>query len=591
MFSMLAYLPRAIMIGAVLSLTAACSDKTATTPAESTKTPATKVAHPAADTVLTNGKVYTVNDEQPWAESVAIRGDEIVYVGDAAGAAAYVDENTRSIDLGGKMVMPGFVDAHSHAVAGGLIMQGVDLQSDSIDEILERIKAEVASNSGDIILGYGIRFNPWTDGYPNAAMLDEIEAERPVYLWAISGHAAWVNSKTLELAGITKDSPDTVPGYSFYERDEAGNPTGWIVELPAQMEVLGKILDVNAEFMQSGVELWLERFSAAGITSVQDLGIQGMTQEEGFQMFTALAEAGQLPLRLQGVYYWNDGKEDPVANVQALRGQFTHPLVQIGKIKINADGGDDSKNALYVDGYADDPELDPDPIIPADIINDAVARGDALGIDSVCHCFGDGAVRIMLDAVEAAIESNGPRDRRMVVTHGVSVHPDDIPRFADLNVIYDSSGAWMSYDPALQNISNQRIGEQRTQETFPTGKIVAAGGRFSLGSDWPVSGYISEYRPLAAIETAVTRTLDGRKDVPPLGGADAGVSVEYAIRAATINAAYNMNRDTEIGSLEVGKKADVIVLSENLLEIDTNDISEVSVLYTFMGGQLTHKAE
>ena len=126
---------------------------------------------------------------------------------------------------------------------------------------------------------------------------------------------------------------------------------------------------------------------------------------------------------------------------------------------------------------------------------------------------------------------------------------------------------------------------------LPAAKIVAAGGTFSLGSDWPVSGYVSEYRPLVAIETAVTRTLDGRKDVPPLGGPDAGVSVEYAIKAATINAAYNLNMETEIGSIEVGKKADFVVLSENLLEIDPNDISEVDVLATYMGGELTHKAE
>ena len=585
---------RTLTAALALALVSACSadkpPKAEPTPTAEAPVSKTETQQPA-DTVFTNGKVYTVNEEQPWAEAVAIRGDEIVYVGDTAGAKAFLGDDTKTIDLQGKMALPGFVDAHAHAVAGGLIMQGVDLQSNSIDEIFELIKKEVASNQDDIILGYGVRFNPWTDGYPTAAMLDEIESERPVYFWAISGHAAWVNSKTLELAGINKDTPDTMPGFSFYERDAEGNPTGWIVELPAQMEVLGRILNVDAEFMQSGGELWLERFSAAGITAVQDLGIQGMTQPDGFQMFTDIAEAGELPLRVQGVYYWNDDSIDPIAEVQALQERFTHPLMQVGKLKINADGGDDSKNALYIDGYADDPELDPDPIIPVEVIEDAVARGDALGIDSVCHCFGDGAVRIMLDAVEKAIASNGPRDRRMAITHGVSVHPDDIPRFAELNVIYDSSGAWMSYDPVMQAISNKRIGKERTQQTFPTGKIVAAGGTFSLGSDWPVSGYISEYRPLAAIETAVTRTLDGRKDVPPLGGPDAGVSVEYAIRAATINAAYNMNRESEIGSLEVGKKADLVILSENLLEIDANDISEVDVLYTFMGGQLVHKAD
>ena len=395
----------------------------------------------------------------------------------------------------------------------------------------------------------------------------------------------------LEMAGVTRDTPETVPGYSFFERDGDGNPTGWIVEIPAQMQVLGELLEVNTAFMKSGVETWLKRFSAAGITGVQDMGIQGMTQPEGFQMFTDIAEAGELPLRLRGVYYWNDPKIDPLPEIKALRDQFTHPLVRPDKIKINIDGGDDGYNAIYVDGYLDKPDLEVAPIIPADVITDAVVRGDAEGIDSVCHCFGDGAVRIMLDAVQAAIKANPDRDRRMVVSHGNSVHADDIARFAELGVGYDSSGAWMSYDPNLQDVSDLRLGKQRVQEMFPTAKIVASGGNFSLGSDWPVSGYISEYRPLAAIETAITRTLDGRKDVPPLGGKEAGVSLETAIRAATINAAYNVNLSDQVGTLEAGKKADLVVLGENLFDIDPNDIGEVNVVYTMMGGKVVYKAD
>ena len=157
-------------------------------------------------------------------------------------------------------------------------------------------------------------------------------------------------------------------------------------------------------------------------------------------------------------------------------------------------------------------------------------------------------------------------------------------------MVYDTSGAWLSYDPNLQNVSDVKLGKKRVQEMFPVRKIVDAGGIFSLGSDWPVSGYVSEYRPLVAIETAVTRTLDGRKDVPPLGGVEAGVSVETALQAATINAAYNLGMDKEIGSIEVGKKADLVVLSENILEIEPNKISEVAVLYTIMNGKLVYEA-
>ena len=543
--------------------------------------------NPSADFALINGQIHTMDSDGTVAEAMGIEGDEIVYVGDAEGLKNVIGLGTKVVDLEGAMVLPGFIDAHTHIFAGGLIMKGVDLQSDNAEEVLSRIETFVTETEDPLVHGYGVRFTPWTDGNPTAAMLDAFESERPVYFWTISGHGAWVNSKTLELAGIDKDTPDTAPGFSFFERDADGNPTGWIVELPAQMQVLSSLLDVTPDYALAGVREWMPRFASAGVTATQDLGIQGMGQEEGFTLLTQMAEAGELSLRVRGVYYWNDGSVDPVAQIQEFTQQFDHPLARPEKIKINIDGGDDSDNALYIDGYADNPDLDPDPIIPRDVIIDAVVRADALGIDAVCHCFGDGAVRIMLDAVEAAIEANPPRDRRFVVSHGVSVHPDDIARFAELGVIYDSSGAWMSYDPNLQLVSTVKIGPERVQQMFPMAQIAAAGGTVSLGSDWPVSGWISEYRPLVAIETAVTRTIDGRKDVPPLGGVEAGVDVDTAIRAATINAAYNMNMDDDIGSLEAGKKADIVVLAENLYDIDPNAISEVEVLYTMMGGRVT----
>ncbi len=264
-----------------------------------------------------------------------------------------------------------------------------------------------------------MRFNPWTDGNPTAAMLDEIESERPVYFWAIDGHAAWANSKALELAGINKDTPDTVPGFSFFERDAEGNPTGWIVEIPAQLQVLSALMEISPEFMKEGVEVWLSRFAAAGITSIHDHGIQGMGQDEGFQMLTDFETAGELPLRVVGSYYWNDGNVDPLPGTLELREKFSSDLVKARYLKINMDGGDDKWTALMVEPYSDIPENVPQPIIPYDVMQDAVIRADAAGVDVTCHCFGDLAVRRLLDAVEAAIEVNPQRDRRHKITHGV----------------------------------------------------------------------------------------------------------------------------------------------------------------------------
>ena len=546
-------------------------------------------SNPTADYALINGEIHTMDASRSIATAVGIEGDEIVYVGDAAGLKDVIGIGTEVIDLKGRMALPGFVDGHIHAAAGGLIMLGVDLQTDDKDELFSRIRQEAETNDNDIILGYGVRFNPWTDGNPTAAMLDEIESDRPVFLWAIDGHAAWVNSKALEMAGVDKDTPDTAPGFSFFERDTDGNPTGWIVEVPAQMQVLTSLIDINPEFLADGVSNWLQRFAAAGITAVHDHGIQGMSQEEGFQMMADFEKNGDLPIRFIGSFYWNDGAIDPLPGTQELSEKFDSELVKARYLKINIDGGDDKWNALYVDPYADKPELEVEPIIPIRLVKDAVIRADAAGFNVTCHCFGDLAVRTLLDAIEAAIEVNPDRERAHKITHGTLVHPEDYARFGELGVIYDTTGAWMTFDPLMQSISTSRLGEERVQAMFPVNRVADEGGIFSFGSDWPVSGYVSEYRPLAAIEAGVTRQLRGRSDVPPLGGEEAKIPLQLALEAHTINAAKGMALDGEIGSIEVGKKADIVVLGENLFEVEPSAISDVEVVYTIMGGALTHQ--
>lgn len=546
-------------------------------------------ANPSTDFALINGQIHTMDESGTVAEAIAVEGDEIVYVGDAAGLGNVIGLGTEVIDLEGKMVLPGFVEGHMHPTAGALIMRGVDLQIDSIEGILERVRAYAEENPDlPVIHGYGVRLHLWDDGYGTKEMLDEIDSERPIYLWGVDGHQAWVNSKALEIAGIDENTPETVPGFSYFRRNEDRTPAGWIVEVPAQLQVLSKLIDLNLEYTEAGVREWLPRFAAAGITTAHDYGIQGLGMEEGFQLMTDLAEAGDLPIRVQGNFYWNDPDIDPIPQVESIREQFNAELVSARGLKINMDGGDDAYSALYTEPYSDNPDADPDPIIPFDILNETVLRADAAGINVVCHCFGDAAVRAVLDAIELAIQQNPPRDRRNVISHALLVHPDDIPRFAELDVTWDSTGAWMSLDPAMQSLTLQRLGEERVQRYMPMRAIAEAGGNVSLGSDWPAAGYISEYRPLVAIRTAVMRQLPGRDNVAPLGGEEARVPVDLAIRANTINAAYGMGRDHEVGSLEVGKKADLIVLSENLYDIDPSTIHEVDVLYTMMGGKLTY---
>ena len=423
--------------------------------------------NPTADFALINASIHTMDEAGTVAEAIGIEGNEIVYVGNADGLKNVIGIGTEVIDLEGAMVLPGFVDGHGHPFAGGLPMQGIDLQTDDQDELFRMIREHVAENDAPVIKGFGVRFNIWPDGNPTAAMLDEIESERPVFFFTVDNHGGWANSKAFEVARIDKDTPDTAPGFSYFERYEDGTPTGWIVEIPAMLHLFSKLVEVTPEYVLQGVEDWLPRFAAAGLTSMQDLGIAGVGQSEGFAMLERLADAGELPIRVRGTYYWNDGNVDPVAEIQALMEKHNHPQARPQKIKINVDGADDKWNALYIDGYADKPDADPEPIIPRDVIIDAIVRADALGIDVTCHCWGDGASRIILDGVEEAIAKNPGRDRRHVVSHGSLIHPDDIPRFAELGVGWDSSGGWMSYDPLLQSVTDKRIGKDRVQTMYP----------------------------------------------------------------------------------------------------------------------------
>ncbi len=547
---------------------------------------------PRADWALINGRVHTMDARNTVAEAIAVEDDRIVYVGDEAGLKNFVGIGTHVIDVHGEMVLPGFVDAHTHLVGGAFVNSGVNLLTDDTEEVLDRLRIYVADNpDAPFILGYGLRRSPWLakGGLPTKGILDQLPTDKPIYIWAVDGHAAWVNSKALEVAGITKDTTDPVPGYARFHRDNDGNPNGWVEEPPAQMLVFGPVVNPTEEFILKGTRTWLPRIAAAGVTSVQDLGIQGMSQEDGFQLFTNLDKKGEMPFRVRGVYYWNDATSDPLVPLRKFREEFHSEHVKVGKLKVNVDGADDSHSGLYVEPYADKPDAKPKPIIPLDVMKKVVAEGDREGINAVCHCWGDLAVRYFLDSVEYAIKNNPPRkDRRFVVSHGASIHPDDIARFAKLGVVYDTSGAWMANDPTLVEISRARLGKERQDDMFPAMKIIRAGGKVSFGSDWPVSGYLSEYRPLMMIRTAVTRRLPGLDDRPPLGGESAKMPLQEALRAATINAAYSTGIDDITGSLEVGKKADLVVLEKDLFDVDPYKINEVKVLYTMMDGKLTY---
>ena len=543
-----------------------------------------------ADVVFVNGKVFTVASNQPWAQAVAVKGRRIAYVGDTAGAKDFIGRRTEVIDLRGKMLIPGFVEAHTHPYVGSSLSQGVDLQYDTREKLLEVLRAYAKTTSANsLVRGFGWRYIAFPDTGPRKEDLDAIWPDRPVFLCGIDIHCAWVNSKALQLAGITKDTPDPVPGFSRFERDPStGEPTGFLVEPPAMVQVLDASEPYTLDTAAAALALWLPKASAAGITSLMDAGVLVVSEDEAFQHYIDLEKAGKLPFRVVGTHYYNDPKTDPIETITRLRAKYHTELVRASVLKLNIDGGPEPYTAYMLEPYSDKPDTKGVTLIPPDRIKEIVRAADREDIDVHCHVMGDGAVRLTLDACEEAIAANPPRDRRHSLAHLPLVSDSDLTRFAKLGVIAQSSANWAVLDPAIVGITRRRWGS-RTDHFFRYNSILRAQGRLTLGTDWPAASYYSTYKPLDAIESALTRQEIGKPDaqaLPPIGER---IDLAQALRANTLDAAYQLRLEKDVGSIEVGKFADLAVLQENLFDVPVREIHATPIIMTMMNGGFTHR--
>jgi predicted amidohydrolase YtcJ len=543
-----------------------------------------------ADVVFHNGPVYTVDAKNPWARAAAIKGTQIVYVGDDAGVKSFIGPNTRVVDLAGKMLMPGFVEGHTHPVIGSTITRGIDLQFDTREECLAELRKQKGNTIGGVVRGFGWRYTAFPATGPRKEDLDAIWPDIPVLLAAVDGHSGWANSKALAMAGVTKDTPDPLPGFSFYQRDpETREPTGWLVEVAALVHVLNAAMPFTNEFIADSLDVWLPKASAAGITSLFEAGVQIVPNELAYDYYQDLEKAGKLPFRIVGGYYHVKPEVDPVPLVLALSERYKSELVSLPILKINLDGVDAARTAALLQPYSDRPETSGDTLLPPKVMMDLVQRADAKGLDIHVHSIGDRATRLALDAIEAAIAANPPRDRRHTLAHCQIVDPAEIPRFAKLGVIAEYSAQWAGPDELWAKVTSVRWGRERADNMYRYGSVLRAGARITLGADWPCGGNYSTYKPLDAIETAVTRCELGKQGQTPLPPQDERITLHEAIHANTLSAAYQIRLDQKVGSIEVGKLADLIVLDRNLFEAKPHEVHQAKVLLTLMNGKVRHE--
>lgn len=546
-----------------------------------------------ADYVFTNGAIYTINSKEPYVESIAIKGKLICYVGSNLGVQSYIGENTKVTDLQGKMLLPGFIEAHIHPTLA-IFTKGANLQYDDINELLTNLKKWSDKNpQAKVIQGFGWRYNLFPKTGPSKALLDKLFPDKPVMLIAIDVHSAWVNSKALELAGINSKFPDPAPGLSYFQRDPKTNePTGWVVETIAEQLILAKLDPPTPDKVNESTAEKLNEFATSGITSLFDAGIGVMPTELGFAGYRKLEKENKLPIRIVGSYYWNNPSvKKPVDKIKLLHKTFNTELLQLNTLKILADGGDFQHTSAMLKPYADKPESKGEFQIDPKLIKAAVIKAQASGFNTHAHVVGDRAVRVYLDAVEEAKKIYPNSASRHTAAHAQYMTDTEVERLAKLNVTCQSSVQWNIPDPGVEMSINIVGKDIMDVEYGRVNSVLKAGGRVAFGTDWPAANYVSTFHPLDAIQAALTRAIltqySKKEFAPVLEPSNEKISLDQALKAYTIDAAYILGLENKIGSLEVGKAADLVVLEKDLHKIAINEISTTKVLMTMMNGKIT----
>jgi len=534
----------------------------------------------AADVIFTNGAVYTMDVNRSWATAVAVRDDKIIYVGFDDGIAALEGPDTHVVDLDGKMLMPSFQDVHIHPMQSGKQALTVNLAGmQSIKEYVAAVKAYADANPDEAwILGGGWSMDSFGPGARTSKkLLDAVVPDRPVFLTSTDGHTGWANSKALEAAGIDQDTQD--PASGIVDRDpDTGEIVGSLQE--GAMELMSPhIPAASAEFNQRGLKYSVDLLNSYGITAVTDAWVMKPTLEA----YRALDKRDELSLRVVASLWWERtlGLEQ-IEEFKQLRAEFTNGNVNASTVKIMQDGVLENYTGALSEPYFVDGFPSGIPMVDPEFLKTAVTALDAEGFQVHFHAIGDAAITQCLDAVEAAIDANGNARRRHHISHLQLIHPNDLPRFRELDVVANFQPLWAYADPYITDLTIPFIGEERAAWMYPIRSVVNAGGMIAFGSDW----FVSTANPFPQIETAVTRT-DADADDSPFMPHET-IDLATALAAFTINSAYVNGIDDVSGSVSVGKLADLVVLDRNLFEIPVKEISETKVLLTMFGGEAVH---
>lgn len=536
-----------------------------------------------ATVVMRGGRVHTMDDKRTVATAIALRGDRIVAVGDDALITRYVGIKTEVINLNGRMVLPGFIDAHIHSAGGSQDIGKCSLfdAALSVDEIRAAVQDCVA-NAPPAAAGEWLQVvsvNP-AGLVMNKADLDRMVAGRPMMLQGSDHHTAWVNSAGLALTGVTAATPD--PAGGSIERDASGQPTGFFKDGAIDL-ITAVIPELTLAQHVERAKLALAQHNSFGITSIQD----PLASPEILAVYAALEKDKALSLRVRADLASQVGDDEAeITRLKALRSQYAsgHPRLRVEGVKIFADGVIEYPTQTaallrpYLDGNGQATTNYGGRYFEQAVLNRYVRRLDAEGFSLHVHAIGDATTRAVLDAFQAARQANGSNDNRHQIAHLQIVDPADIPRFAPLGIIANMQLLWAVPDVYTLDALQPYIDTTAFQYMYPAGSLKKAGAMLVGGSDWPVS----TENPLLAIEQGVQRRNPETGQV--LNAAER-VTLDDMLAAYTINAAKALKQEASTGSLEVGKQADLVVLDRDISALPSDQIHTASVQLTMLDGQ------
>jgi len=533
-------------------------------------------ARPSADLIITNAKIWTVDKARPQAEALAVLGDRIVAVGSAGEVDAWHGPQTKVLDAQGKLLLPGFNDAHVHFVDGGDHLQAVQLKDAASPEEFARRIGERAKTTakGEWIMGGDWDEQKWSPpSLPTKELIDPVTPDTPVWVNRYDGHESLANSVTLRLAGITAKTSDPAGGEIV--RDGQGNPTG-VLKDAAQDLVVKVMPPMTPAHRLRAIHQAMDHAASLGVTSVQDMN----PSYEDVKAYAELAEKGGLTVRIYAAPLETNWKDQAKIGI---RRAFGSSSLRLGAVKGYADGSLGSTTAYFFDPYVDAPNshgLLSDEMHPASAMQQRLRSADAAGLQLCIHAIGDRAISMTLDIFGQIEKTNGKRDRRWRIEHSQHLAAKDFVRYARLGVIASvqpyhaiDDGRW----------AENRIGPDRIKRTYAFRTFLENGVRLAFGTDWSVA----PLSPVWSVYAAVTRaTLDGK--TPNGWVPEQKLTVAESVEAYTMGSAYAEFQEKEKGSITPGKLADFVVLSDDIFKIPPASIKNVKVEATFLGGKLVY---